>query len=223
MRVSRSAPWLSALVLLSGVRLFAAEPLPNTKPLTAEGDLALKMVEGIHKYLDRELEAAPKKRDELWKANIGEPVEAKRKRLRAMLGVIDERVKPNLEYVGGPGKPALLCEVDGCRVYLVRWAVLPMTAFYFVVGDSWYTIAKNPGASNATKIPGLGGRGTIGGWRPLGEVQIVANELFWLEYRSPVVQLFKAPLGGGSPILIDANAPSIVPVNEADRSVWLPA
>ena len=42
----------------------AAEPLPNTKPLTEDGDLAAKMVAGIHKYLDRELAAAPKKRDE---------------------------------------------------------------------------------------------------------------------------------------------------------------
>src|SRR5262245_56496325 len=47
-----------------------AEPLPNTKPLTEEGDLAAKMVAGIHKYLDRELGASPGKRDELWKADL---------------------------------------------------------------------------------------------------------------------------------------------------------
>ena len=48
----------------------AAEPLPNTKPLTDEGDLAAKMVAGIHKYLDRELAASPRKRDALWKADL---------------------------------------------------------------------------------------------------------------------------------------------------------
>ena len=42
-----------------------------------------------------------------------------------MLGVVDERVKPNLEYVTGPGKPSLLAEIDGCKVHAVRWAVLP--------------------------------------------------------------------------------------------------
>ena len=103
----------------------AAEPLPNTKPLTENGDLAAKMVAGIHKYLDRELADAPKKRDELWKANAKEPIAAKRERLRTILGVVDERVKPNLEYVSGPGKTSLLAEIDGCKVHAVRWAVLP--------------------------------------------------------------------------------------------------
>jgi len=39
--------------------------------------------------------------------------------------VIDERVKPNLEYIDGPGKPSLIAEIDGCKVHAVRWAVLP--------------------------------------------------------------------------------------------------
>ena len=34
-------------------------------------------------------------------------------------------VPPNLEYVGGPGKPSLLAEIDGCKIHAVRWAVLP--------------------------------------------------------------------------------------------------
>jgi cephalosporin-C deacetylase-like acetyl esterase len=103
----------------------AADPLPNTRPLTEDGDLAAKMVAGIHQYLDRELADAPKKRDEVWKANAKEPLSAKRDRLRKMLGVVDERVKPNLEHVSGPGKPSLLAEIDGCQVHAVRWAVLP--------------------------------------------------------------------------------------------------
>ena len=48
----------------------SAEPLPNTKPLTEHGDLAAKMVAGIHKYLDRELAAAPAKRDAAWKIDL---------------------------------------------------------------------------------------------------------------------------------------------------------
>src|SRR4029079_8150536 len=79
----------------------ASEPLPNTKPLTEQGDLAAKMVAGIHKYLDRELAAAPKNRDELWKADLAskealaKSLPAKRERLRKLLGVVDERAKPN--------------------------------------------------------------------------------------------------------------------------------
>ncbi len=109
----------------------AAEPLPNTKPLTETGDLAAKMVAGIHKYLDRELADAPKKRDALWKADLAskealaKSLPAKRERLKRILGVVDERVKPNLEYVSGPGKTSLLAEIDGCKIHAVRWAVLP--------------------------------------------------------------------------------------------------
>ena len=103
----------------------AADPLPGTQPLTEDGDLAAKMVAGIHKYLDRELAAAPAKRDEVWKANAKEPPAAKRDRLRKMLGVVDERVKPHLEYISGPGQPSLIAEIDGCKVHAVRWAVLP--------------------------------------------------------------------------------------------------
>jgi len=118
----------TALILTFGMFLGnarAADPLPGTKPLTEEGDLAAKMVAGMHKYLDRELAASPKKRDELWKANAKEPLAAKRERLKKILGVVDERVKPNLEYVSGPGKTGLVEERDGCKVYAVRWAVLP--------------------------------------------------------------------------------------------------
>lgn len=122
-------PLLALLVLATA--LPAADPLPNTKPLTDDGDLAAAMVAGIHKYLDRELKAAPAKRDELWKPDLAskealaKSLPAKRERLRKLLGVVDERVKPNLEYVSGPGKPSLLAEIDGCKVHAVRWAVLP--------------------------------------------------------------------------------------------------
>lgn len=109
----------------------SADPLPGTKALTDEGDLAASMVAGIHKCLDRELKAAPAKRDELWKPDLAskealaKSLPAKRERLRKMLGVVDERVKPNLEYISGPNRSSLLAEIDGCKVHAVRWAVLP--------------------------------------------------------------------------------------------------
>jgi dienelactone hydrolase len=118
-------------LLVLGSTLAAAEPLPNTKPLTDDGDLATAMVAGIHKYLDRELKAAPAKRDELWKTDLvskealAKSLPAKRERLRKLLGVVDERVKPNLEYISGPGKPSEIAVIDGCKVHAVRWAVLP--------------------------------------------------------------------------------------------------
>ncbi len=109
----------------------AAEPLPNTKALTEEGDLAAKMVQGIHKYLDREIAASPKNRDAMWKVDKSSPeafiksVEPNRERLRKTLGVVDKRLPPRLEYIAGPNEPSLLAETDKFTVHAVRWAVLP--------------------------------------------------------------------------------------------------
>jgi dienelactone hydrolase len=109
----------------------AAEPLPNTKALTDEGDLAAKMVQGIHKYLDRQIAASPKARDAMWKLDKSSPeayaksVEPNRERLKKYLGVVDKRQPANLEYVGGPDHPHLIAETDRYKVQAVRWAVLP--------------------------------------------------------------------------------------------------
>lgn len=111
--------------------LLAAEPLPNTEPLTDEGNLATKMVAGMHKYLDCELAASGEKRKSLWKSDLSSPekylksVEPNRQRLRNYLGVVDERLPPRLDYVGGPDQLALVAETDKYKVFTVRWAVLP--------------------------------------------------------------------------------------------------
>jgi dienelactone hydrolase len=109
----------------------AAEPLPDTRPLTAEGDLAAQMVEGMHKYLDRELAASVKKRQEFWKPDFSSPeayaksVEPNRERLRRILGVVDKRVPvKDLEYVATTGQPALVAETEEYKVHAVRWPVL---------------------------------------------------------------------------------------------------
>lgn len=109
----------------------AAEPLANTRPLVEEGDLAARMVEGIHKYLDRELAASVEKRKAFWKPDFSSPegyrksIEPNRERLRKCLGVVDKRLPANLEYVGGPDQSALVAEAEKYKVFAVRWAVLP--------------------------------------------------------------------------------------------------
>ena len=127
-----SRPFLA--VLLCGLTLpaAAAEPLPDTKPLTDEGDLAAKMVEGIGKYLDRATTASVEKRKEFWKPDFSSPeaypksVQPNRDRLKKILGVVDERVPfTDLEYVGGPKTPSLVAETDDYKVFAVRWPVLP--------------------------------------------------------------------------------------------------
>ncbi len=109
-----------------------ADSLPNTKPLEEKGDLAAIMVEGIGKYLDRELAASVEKRKQYWKIDTSSPeayaksVAPNRERLKKILGVVDERVKfADIEYVGGPNTPSLVAETDLYKVYAVRWPVLP--------------------------------------------------------------------------------------------------
>jgi dienelactone hydrolase len=123
---------LSALVLLLGiVTPLAAEPLPDTHPLTTEGDLAARMVAGIDRYLMRELAASPEKRKALWHPDYSSPeafarsVEPNREHLRRILGVVDRRVPfRDPELVATTSQPALVAEGDGYRVYAVRWPVL---------------------------------------------------------------------------------------------------
>ncbi len=123
--------FLPLLLLLPAVPARAADTLPNTQPLTDDGDLAAKMVEGIGKYLDRALDESDRMRDDCWKVDYSsvdaylKSVAPKRERLRKILGVVDPRVPfTDLEYVGGPRTPSLIAETDDYKVYAVRWPVL---------------------------------------------------------------------------------------------------
>ncbi len=94
----------------------SADPLPNTKPLTEDGDLARKMVDGLHKYLDRELADAPKKR---------EAIKPDRERLKKLLGVVETRLPRKLESYGQFRDAGQVTPTSGCNTYRIRWDVLP--------------------------------------------------------------------------------------------------
>jgi dienelactone hydrolase len=109
-----------------------AQPLEGTKPLEERGDLASKMVDGIHRFLDRETADSVKKRKAYWHRDTSSPqkyeasVEPNRKHLATMLGVVDERVKDTSpQFICGPGKPSLVAKRDGCEIHAVRWEALP--------------------------------------------------------------------------------------------------
>ncbi len=42
------------------------EPLPKTRPLTIEGDIAAELVAAVDRFFLRELEAAPRLREKFW-------------------------------------------------------------------------------------------------------------------------------------------------------------
>ncbi len=122
----------SLLSWIATLGFLRADSLPNTKALEEKGDLSAIMVEGIGKYLDRELAASVEKRKQFWKIDKSSPeayaksVAPNRERLKKILGVVDERVKfTDVEYVGGPNTPSLVVETYLYKVYAVRWPVLP--------------------------------------------------------------------------------------------------
>ncbi len=109
----------------------APATLPGTEPLTLDGDLAARMVEGIHRFLDRALAESPSRRAARWKLDCSNPerfdqsAAGHRERLRKALGLVDARLPVQLDYVGGPRREPLLAEAERFRVWAVRWRVLP--------------------------------------------------------------------------------------------------
>src|SRR5262249_42739963 len=132
-----------------------AEPLPDTKPLARQGDLAALMVAGIDRYLMRQLEASVAGRKQYWKPDFSSPeaytksIQPNRERLQRILGVIDARVKPvAMEYVATSDQPALVAETEVYQVFAVRWPVLPG-----VDGEGLLLEPKGKAAANVVALP----------------------------------------------------------------------
>jgi dienelactone hydrolase len=136
MRTARPALALLAVLLLT-VTAYSqedpkpvkdGEPLPDTKALTLEGDIAAQLVAGVDRFLLKETEAAAKARGTLWTRNT-EDLEAFRKsiapnlkRLGHMLGVRDARVPFSApELVATVDEPALVGKGANYEVFAVRW------------------------------------------------------------------------------------------------------
>ena len=110
--------------------------LAGTALLAADGDLAVKMVEGIHRYLLRETERQVEERARFWsrdytsRAHYERSVEPNRQGFRKIVGVVDARVAARApELLGTLQVPAQIAQGLGYKVYAVRWQVLaPVTA-----------------------------------------------------------------------------------------------
>ncbi|NLT70813.1 MAG: hypothetical protein GXX91_08975 [Verrucomicrobiaceae bacterium] len=131
--------FLSALFsLLSASSLLFCQdeiPFPGTAPLeTTEEDLSVRVMDGAHAFVDAEIA-------EVAAGTVSQPlepearaafVEASRLALREKLGLVDERLAPELEFlshnpVDFAGEPSSMTVANGpgFRVHAVRWLVLP--------------------------------------------------------------------------------------------------
>lgn len=120
------------LSLLGIPSLFAAQEagLPGTKPLTTQGDLSTQMVEGIGKFLLREIESAETNRHTRWEPDFSsrdafeKSVAPNRERFRTMIGVVDaRRTVTELEFVETTLEPSLVAETTAFTIRAVRWPV----------------------------------------------------------------------------------------------------
>src|SRR5437868_12487399 len=76
----------------------AQTALPGTEPLTAEGDIAAQMVDGINRSLEKATATSQEQRASLWKRNYEsaqsyeQSVAPNRERFRRIIGAVDRRL-----------------------------------------------------------------------------------------------------------------------------------
>src|SRR4051812_37983961 len=92
----------------------AGAPLPGTAPLTLQGDIASHLVDGVDRFLLREIDKSVEGRARHWKRTkyaeneYNQQIEPNRKRLAHILGFRDARVPfGSPELVGTVLQPAL--------------------------------------------------------------------------------------------------------------------
>ncbi len=127
----RTAPILLAVSLVPSLANAAApDRLPDTGPFPWEGDLSVRMLDGLHRFIDRRISESIDRRPRHWQRDLSDAdayarsIEPNLKRFARSIGVVDERLNATMERFGDDDNPVLVCEAPGYRVYQVRWSVL---------------------------------------------------------------------------------------------------
>jgi dienelactone hydrolase len=104
--------------------------LPETQPLTWEGDLSEKMMDGAHQYVERKIAESIETRQKYWKRDLSsraayeKSIEPNRNRFLKQIGVVDARPPVTMEWFGDSDNPAFIAETDAYSVHQVRWPAL---------------------------------------------------------------------------------------------------
>ena len=106
-------------------------PLPGTKPLELQGDLAEQMVAGIDRFLLRQLDESVAKRGRHWQRDVSSverynaSVAPNRARLAKIIGAVDPREPfTSIELVATTSRPALVGRGHSFEAFAVRWPVI---------------------------------------------------------------------------------------------------
>ncbi len=124
--ISAFAMWF-ALVTLARAQV----ALPDAPPLALEGDIAAQLVEGVDRFLLREIEQSVERRSTFWQRDLSSPaaydasVKKNRERLSFIIGLRDARVPlDSLKFVRSTKQADLVAETAAYRIHAVRWPVL---------------------------------------------------------------------------------------------------
>ncbi len=120
-----------------------------------QGDLSAQMVEGIDRFLMREIERSVAERQKLWQRDFAsrdayeKSVQPNRDRFRRYLGAVDPRVPMTaLGFVSSTTVPAKIAETDKYSVFAVRWPV-----FDGVYGEGLLLQPKDEPVARVVAIP----------------------------------------------------------------------
>ena len=109
-----------------------SQGLPDTRPWADRGDPASAMVEGLHRFADRETAAGVGLRRARWAIDATSPesyarsVGPNRERFARIIGAVGPRSSPvELAYVSAPDSPAKVAQGGGLAIFAVRWRVYP--------------------------------------------------------------------------------------------------
>jgi len=118
-----------ALVLVA--TFAAAEPprlLPGTQPLEGSDPLDVRMMDGLHTYIERHLAESVAKREQFWKRDRSSPeayrrsIEPNRTRFLQIIGAVDPLpAQPELERFGDGQREAVVATTPDVRIVQVRW------------------------------------------------------------------------------------------------------
>ncbi len=120
------------LSLLGSVAFVHAQEasLPGSQLLSVKGDLSVQMVEGIDKFLLREIDDSTTNRARFWQRDFSsreayeKSVAPNRERFRKMIGAVDLRLPvAELEFIETTREPSLVAETDSYTIRAVRWPV----------------------------------------------------------------------------------------------------
>lgn len=145
----------STLVAQNQAAAPAGPPLAGTMPLTLEGDVASQLVEGVDRFLLREIDQSVARRAAFWKRDLSsadaytKSLAPNRERLAFIAGVRESRVPFDApELAGTTAKPALVGSGANYDIFAIRWP-----AFADVTGEGLLLVPRQTAVAHVVAIP----------------------------------------------------------------------